>query len=86
MDEELQKPVSTWGEWGEYRRLILNELDRISRDMRALNDKVEKFRQDDVAQMKTDIALLKFQAALWGAIAGVTATGIVTIAVKLIRF
>lgn len=56
--------------WGEYRRLILSELERITRDIGAINEKLERFRQDDISQIKTDIALLKFQAAMWGAIAG----------------
>lgn len=84
MDEE-QRETAERTSWGEYRRLILAELERISRDIRAVNDKVEKFRQEDVAQMKTDIALLKFQAALYGTIAGVISTGIITVAVRLIR-
>lgn len=69
----------------EYRLLLLNELDRISKDVRELNDKVDLFRREDVAQMKTDIAVLKFQAALYGAIAGLATTGLVTLAVKFIH-
>lgn len=87
MDEDArERPISSWGEWSEYRRLILAELERISHDIKSLNDKVERFRQEDVSQMKTDIALLKFQAALWGATAGVAATGIISFAVKVLRF
>ena len=86
MDENGRKSSPQQGEWGEYRRLILAELERISNDIRALNEKVERFRQEDVSKMKTDIALLKLQAALWGAVAGIVSTGMVSIAIKLIRF
>lgn len=66
-------------EWGEYRRLILSELERISRDLSSINDKIERFRQEDLAQLKTDIALLKFQAALYGSVAGVVITILISV-------
>ncbi len=69
----------------EYKRLIINELDRIARDIRELNERVEIFRREDVAQMRTDIVILKFQAALWGSISGLVATGLITLAVKFIH-
>jgi hypothetical protein len=69
----------------EYKRLIINELERIARDMRDLNDRIEQFRREDVAQMRTDIAILKFQAALWGSVAGLVTTGLITLAVRFIH-
>jgi len=69
----------------EYKRLIINELERIARDMRDLNDRIEQFRREDVAQMRTDIAVLKFQAALWGSVAGLVTTGLITLAVRFIH-
>jgi hypothetical protein len=42
-------------------------------------DKLERFRQEDLAQIKTDLALLKFQAALYGSIAGVVITVLVSV-------
>lgn len=83
--EEEHRQVAERSSWGEYRRLILAELERISREIKDLNVKIEKFRQEDVASMKTDIVLLKFQAAMYGAIAGLVATGAITLAVRLIR-
>lgn len=56
--------------WGEYRRLILSELERISRDMENLNDKLDKFRQDEISKIKIDVAMLKVKAGAWGAIGG----------------
>jgi hypothetical protein len=69
----------------EYKRLIINELERIARDIRDLNERVEQFRREDVAQMRTDIAILKFQAALWGSVAGLVTTGLITLAVRFIH-
>ena len=71
--------------WRENRLLVASEMKRISHDIRLLNDKVEDFRRIDAAEMKKDIALLKFQAALYGAIAGLVSTGLITFAIKLIR-
>jgi hypothetical protein len=84
MDDD-QREMAERTSWGEYRRLILAELERISKDIRELNAKMEAFRQQDVAQMKTDIALLKFQAALYGAISGIVTTGIISFAIKFIH-
>ena len=69
----------------EYRLLLVTELERVSSELRRINDKVEQFRRDDVAQMKTDIALLKLQASIYGAVAGVLTTGVVTAIIKFIR-
>jgi hypothetical protein len=71
--------------WGEYRRLVLAELERIARDMENLADKIDRFRTDEIAQIKTDIALLKMQAAAWGALAGVIVTILVSLIPKFIR-
>lgn len=55
--------------------------------MASINAKIDRFRQEDVAnlsQIKTDIALLKFQAALWGSCAGIIVSVIATIILKLL--
>lgn len=70
--------------WGEYRRLILAELERITREISGINEKIERFRQEDISQIKTDIALLKFQAAMWGAGAGMVFGAIATAVVKFV--
>ncbi len=84
MDDD--RPPIENSSWGQYRRLILAELERISKDISNTNEKIDIFRQQDVTQMKTDIALLKFQAALYGSLAGILSTGIVTVVLSLIRF
>lgn len=66
-------------EWGEYRMLILSELERISSELVKIAEKLERFRQEDLAQIKTDLALLKFQAALYGSIAGVVITVLISV-------
>ena len=65
-----QQPAPGLDDWTEYRRLILSELQRISGDTDAINVKLERIRTDDLWKIKTDIALLKFQAAMWGALGG----------------
>jgi hypothetical protein len=69
----------------EYRLLLMSELDRTSAELRNLNTKIEQFRNEDVSSMKTDIALLKLQATLYGAIAGLIATGAITLIVKYLH-
>lgn len=71
--------------WGEYRRHILFELERIGGDIRTINEKIERFRQEDLSQIKTDIALLKFQAAMYGAVAATIISGAVTLLFKFVK-
>lgn len=78
-----EPPINTNG-WGEYRRLILSELERIGRDIGAINSKIDRLREEDISQVKMDITLLKFQAAMWGGGAGIIFGAIATVILKVI--
>jgi hypothetical protein len=65
--------------WGQYRRLILSQLDTITADIREITKKIEQFRAEDISQIKTDIALLKFRAAMYGALAASAISIIVSV-------
>jgi hypothetical protein len=71
--------------WGEYRRLILSELKRLNETIDGINAKIERVRGEDMAQLKQDIALLKFQAAMWGAAAGALLTAALGLASRFIK-
>jgi hypothetical protein len=71
--------------WGEYRRFVVEELRRLGDRLDNVVEKIERFRQDDIAQIRTDIALLKFQAAMWGAGAGILFSGLITLIVKFTK-
>lgn len=73
------------GDWGTYRRLIVSQLDDINSSIGKINDKIERFRAEDISQIKTELALLKMQAALLGSIAGIVSSGVVAFLVKTIR-
>jgi hypothetical protein len=72
-------------DWGTYRRLIISQLDDINQSIGRINDKIERFRSEDINQIKTELALLKMQAALLGSIAGIVSSGAVALMIKLIR-
>lgn len=57
-------------DWIEYRRLILSQLEEIGKDITTIYGKLERVRTEDLAQIKLDIALLKLQAMMWGALGG----------------
>jgi hypothetical protein len=61
------------GDWGTYRRLILAEIQRVSRDIEAINQKLDRFRESDLQEIKVDIAMLKVKASAWGGLAGLIA-------------
>jgi hypothetical protein len=72
-------------DWGQYRRLILSELKRINTSIGEINAKIERFRQEDLNQIKTDIALLKFQALLYGAAASAVVSLLIAVFTAYIR-
>jgi uncharacterized protein YbjQ (UPF0145 family) len=71
--------------WGEYRYFLLEELKRIGRDMEALAKEIHDFRVSELAQIKTEIALLKQKAAAMGAAAVVAVTIVITLIQKFVR-
>jgi len=58
------------GDWGEYRRLILAELTRLSDGISEVKGQISVLSTADIADIKAEIAVLKFQAGVWGFIAG----------------
>lgn len=68
--EERERERLRTGDWIEQRLLVLSTLERIANDVTNIYSKLEKIRTDDLWRIKTDIALLKFQAAMWGALGG----------------
>jgi hypothetical protein len=69
-------------DWLEYRQYVLLELERLGKVISQINDKVDRLRVEDLASFKTDIALLKFQAAMWGAGGGIVFGAIITFILK----
>jgi hypothetical protein len=66
--------------WGEYKRLILQELERLSKEVALLNIKLDNFRSDEIAGIKVEVAMLKVKAGVWGAICGAIPAALAAIA------
>ncbi len=58
------------GDWGQYRKLILSELQRISQDLKDLGSRLDTFRDAELSQIKIDVAMLKVKAGVWGGMSG----------------
>jgi hypothetical protein len=67
--------------WFEYRRLVLNELERLTDSQNVMSGKLDTLRiefqtriglirEEDIGKMRIEIAMLKVKAGTWGAIAG----------------
>jgi len=67
------------GDWGEYRRLILAELERMSLSIGHVDKKVDLLVQTEMSGIKTEIAVLKTKVAMIGVAAGTGAGLAVTI-------
>jgi hypothetical protein len=71
--------------WTQNRKLIIRELERLGDDISGISDSVSKIRLEDIADLKTDIALLKLKSSLWGAVMGAATGVLVTAASILLR-
>jgi hypothetical protein len=63
--------------WFEYRKYIINELTRIDKGVASLHDKMEQamnVRDEAMAKMRIDIAMLQTKASMWGAVSGMVAS------------
>lgn len=79
--------------FAEYRRLILDALERLDRSSTALDikldlkielllAKLEALRLTDIADIKVDIAMLKVKASLLGAVCGLAAAAVMHYALR----
>jgi len=64
------------GDWNEWGRHVLLELERLGKSMKELHDNVEGVRRD--------IRELKTRATIYGSLAGMIASGIIVAIVKLL--
>lgn len=62
--------------WNEYKLLVLDQLEGLKAQVRALEAKMDAFRADDIANVKVEIALLKLKAGVWGAVSGMIPTAL----------
>jgi len=58
------------GDWGEYRRLILAELTRLSDGISEVKGQIGALHSSELAAIKSQIAVLQFKSGLWGFAAG----------------
>ena len=64
-------------DWGEYRRLVIAELERLNLNLEKIASRLTK--------NETDVELLKFKAGLWGAIAGAIPGALIAIGATLLK-
>lgn len=65
------------GDWAEYRRLILQELQRLHEGIGEMNGRLSNLNKAEIAEVRAqgaknseEIAVLKFKSGLWGFVAG----------------
>lgn len=57
-------------DWREHRLFILSELRSLRADIGAVSVNVVALRENDLSQIRVDIAMLQVKSGLWGALAG----------------
>ena len=60
----------TEGDWGEYRRLILQELQRLHEGIAEVKGQVSALHTRELAGIQAELAVLKFKSGVWGFMAG----------------
>lgn len=58
------------GDWGEYRRLILQELQRLHDGISEVKNQISSLHSSEIASIKAEIAVLQIKSGVWGFIAG----------------
>lgn len=74
------------GDWGGYRRLILNQLSSLQGELGSIRTELKSFREEEMASIKVEIALLKLKSSLWGAALGAASGLLITGGAILLRF
>lgn len=64
------------GGWHEYRRLVLNELERVDESLKDVNIKL--------GEIERNLTMLQAKATVWGALGGVVVSIIVSVIVALV--
>ncbi len=59
-------------EWKKESKFVLKELTRLADVYESLRDKVN----DELTELKTEVAILKVKAGIWGLIGGIIAVGV----------
>jgi hypothetical protein len=62
--------------WGEYKRLVVSELDRLDGDIKVLTEKIDAMRADLIA--------LRVKVGLIGAASGLIVGGVISLLVKVV--
>ena len=57
--------------WQEYKQLVLQQIHDVKLSVAEMDKRITDIRQIDVPAIRVEIAMLKIQAGLWGALAGI---------------
>jgi len=67
------------GDWGEYRRLILQELQRLHDGIGEVKSQISALHSSEIASIKAQIAVLQFKSGVWGFLAGAVPSAVAVI-------
>jgi hypothetical protein len=59
--------------WGEYRKLVMTEIDRLAREIRHERNNGKQVQQhlwEQMLSMEKEIATLKVRCGVWGMVGG----------------
>lgn len=66
-------PDSSRDGWDQYSRVVLLSLDTLKAELKDTREKLEDFRNQDMAKVILELALLKQKVAIWSAVIGAVA-------------
>lgn len=70
--------------WNEYRRQVLREFEILHERIDILDQKLDKLTEKHT-QVKETLVMLQTRAAVWGTIAGLAATVVVSFILKILK-
>lgn len=62
--------------WASWSRFVLAEMKRLNQHLDQIEEQIASLRNNQLAQLKLEIAMLKVKSGVWGIMGGAVPIGI----------
>jgi hypothetical protein len=66
----------TWQQWSKF---VLAEMKRLHEQIESLDRKIDGLKDEQISQLKVEIAMLKVKSGVWGLIGGLIPVAVILI-------
>jgi len=69
----MDREADSWASWS---RFVLAEMKRLNQHLDQIEEQIASLRNNQIAQLKLEIAMLKVKSGVWGIMGGAIPIGI----------